>query len=206
MSKNTLDRAFEPFFTTKPRDKGTGLGLSMVYGFAKQSGGTVRIYSEVGKGTTVSMYLPLAETGQEQAEIAVENHALAQLKGTVLVVDDEADLLRIAAAYLSEMGLASLLAEDGASALETVQREMTIDLMITDIVMPGGISGVELAQRVHEMRPHIKIMYSSGFPADALAEKRISLANGPLLHKPYQRSEFQKIVRHLYEESDERPR
>lgn len=205
MSKNTLDRAFEPFFTTKPRDKGTGLGLSMVYGFAKQSGGTVRIYSEVGKGTTVSMYLPLAETDQQQPKMAVENYALAQLKGTVLVVDDEADLLKIAAAYLSEMGLASLLAEDGASALETVQREITIDLMITDIVMPGGISGVELAQRVHELRPHIKIMYSSGFPADALAERRMSLANGPLLHKPYQRSEFQKIVRRIYDESDERP-
>jgi PAS domain S-box-containing protein len=199
MTKETLDRAFEPFFTTKPRDKGTGLGLSMVYGFAKQSGGIVRIYSEVGKGTTVSIYLPLAETEHEQAGSAHEDFSSIQLKGTVLVVDDEADLLKIASAYLAEMGLTALHAIDGASALEAVLREKEIQLMVTDIVMPGGMNGVELAQRVHALKPDIKIMYSSGFPADALAERRMSLVNGPLLHKPYQRAEFRAMVRSVLE-------
>ncbi len=106
----------------------------------------------------------------------------------MLVVDDEADLLKIASAYLAEMGLTALHAIDGASALKVIQREKEIHLMVTDIVMPGGMSGVELAQRVRELKPNIRIMYSSGFPADALAERRMLLGEWPLfLHKPYQR-------------------
>jgi signal transduction histidine kinase/ActR/RegA family two-component response regulator len=202
MSKEILDRAFEPFFTTKQRDKGTGIGLAMVYGFAKQSGGTVRIYSELGKGTTVSMYLPLADGGPEQENVTVESHPLEKLHGTVLVVDDEADLLKIAAAYLAEMGLSALQAVDGASALEMIEREPEIDLMVTDIVMPGGMSGVELAQRVHELNPNIKLIYSSGFPADALAKRKMSLVDGPLLHKPYQRAEFRTMIRSVLGNTD----
>jgi CheY-like chemotaxis protein len=113
----------------------------------------------------------------------------------VLVVDDEPDLLKIAVAYLTEMGCAALKAIDGAAALEIVQREKKIDLMVTDIIMPGGMNGVELAQRVHELSPEIKIIYTSGFAAEALAERRMSLVNGPLLRKPYQRAEFRAIVR-----------
>jgi PAS domain S-box-containing protein len=195
MSKETLDRVFEPFFTTKPRGKGTGLGLAMVYGFVKQSGGTVRIYSELDLGTTVSMYLPLVEAHSEQETAVAEAHSAAKLYGTVLVVDDEPDLLKIAVAYLTEMGCAALKAIDGAAALEIVQREKKIDLMVTDIIMPGGMNGVELAQRVHELSPEIKIIYTSGFAAEALAERRMSLVNGPLLRKPYQRAEFRAIVR-----------
>jgi len=121
------------------------------------------------------------------------------LHGTVLVVDDEADLLKIASAYLAEMGLSALQAIDGASALAIVAREPDIDLMVTDIVMPGGMNGVELAQRVHELSPNIKLIYSSGFPADALAEIKMSLVNGPLLHKPYQRAEFRTMIHNVLE-------
>jgi PAS domain S-box-containing protein len=199
MSKEVLERAFEPFFTTKQRDKGTGLGLAMVYGFAKQSGGTARIYSEPGKGTTVSIFMPLAEVGPEQENVTTELRPFVMMHGTVLVVDDEADLLKIASAYLAEMGLSALQALDGASALAMIAREPEIDLMVTDIVMPGGMNGVELAQRVHESNPNIKLIYSSGFPAEALAEMKMSLVNGPLLHKPYQRSEFRTMIRSVLE-------
>jgi PAS domain S-box-containing protein len=195
MSKETLERVFEPFFTTKARGKGTGLGLAMVYGFVKQSGGTIRIYSEPGKGTTVTLYLPLVEGRLEETTPAIDEQPPIDLDGTVLVVDDEADLLKIATAYLAELGCAALQAFDGASALEIVGREKSIRLMVTDIVMPGGMNGVELAQRVHELNPAIKLIYSSGFPADALAERELSLVDGPLLHKPYQRTEFKAMVR-----------
>jgi PAS domain S-box-containing protein len=201
MSKETLDRAFEPFFTTKSRDKGTGLGLAMVYGFAKQSGGAARIYSEPGKGTTVSIYLPLVAAEQEQSAVSQRQSPTTKMAGVVLVVDDEVDLLKIASAYLKEMGLTPLVAIDGASALEIIRREAAIDLMVTDIAMPGGMNGVELAQQTLVINPKIKLIYSSGFPADALAEKRMSLIQGPMLHKPYQRSEFKAMVRSVLEKS-----
>jgi CheY-like chemotaxis protein len=194
MSRETLERAFEPFFTTKPRNKGTGLGLAMVYGFVKQSGGAVRAYSELGQGTTVSFYLPLAADPSQIVPAGVPKPLNAKTGGTVLVVDDEADLLEVAIAYLAEMGFTSFQAIDGASALEVVAAHGEIDLMVTDIVMPGGMNGVELAHKARALRPGLKIIYSSGFPAEALAEKSMPLIEGPLLRKPYQRGEFTAII------------
>jgi PAS domain S-box-containing protein len=194
MSRETLERALEPFFTTKTRAKGTGLGLSMVYGFARQSGGTVRIYSEEGYGTTVSLYLPLApESSPSFGEMPAEpfpDHA----SGTVLVVDDEADLLDIAHAYLTEMGYSVLRAENGASALTSLAQFKGIDLMITDVIMPGGMNGVELAERARELNPNLKVIYTSGFPADALIERNGTRAEDPMLRKPYNRAEFAAII------------
>jgi PAS domain S-box-containing protein len=200
MTKETVERAFEPFFTTKPRGKGTGLGLAMIYGFVKQSGGTVRIYSELGMGTTVSMYLPLVAAGAEEPARVNEEGQMKPMGSTVLVVDDEADLLTVALAYLEEIGCKGLQAMDGASALEIVKRERNIDLMVTDIIMPGGMNGVELAQRVHAANPAIRIIYTSGFPADALQERKMELVDGPLLRKPYQRAEFRAMIRSVMEE------
>jgi PAS domain S-box-containing protein len=194
MSRETLERAFEPFFTTKSRDKGTGLGLAMVYGFVKQSGGTVRVYSEIGQGTTVSLYLPLAGSHPHAAPLDAPMPLRTASGCTVLVVDDEEDLLEIAISYLAEMGFTSFQASDGASALEILSQHGEIDLLFTDIVMPGGMNGVELVQKARVMRPGLKIIYSSGFPAEALAERRMSLVDGPLLHKPYQRNEFTAMI------------
>jgi PAS domain S-box-containing protein len=199
MSKETLERAFEPFFTTKPRNKGTGLGLAMVYGFVKQSGGTVHVYSELGHGTTVSFYLPLVSDLLHSVTADVTKPLNSKLGGTVLVVDDEEDLIEVALAYLAEMGFAALEAKDGASALEMIAQHREIDLMVTDIVMPGGMNGVELVQKALALRPDLKIIYSSGFPAEALAEKSMPLVDGPLLHKPYQRAEFAAIVYRVME-------
>ncbi len=194
MSKETQERAFEPFFTTKPRNKGTGLGLAMVYGFVKQSGGTVRVYSEVGHGTTVSLYLPIVENLSHPVPADAPQPLNERLGGTVLVVDDEVDLLDIALAYLADMGFTAFKAIDGASALEVLAQQSEIDLMVTDIVMSGGMNGVELVQRARDLRHDLKIIYSSGFPAEALAEKSMPLVDGPLLRKPYQRAEFVAIV------------
>jgi PAS domain S-box-containing protein len=194
MSRETMERAFEPFFTTKPRNKGTGLGLAMVYGFVKQSGGAVSLYSELGQGTTVSFYLPLAADLSHPVPADALKPLNGKLAGTVLVVDDEEDLLEVALAYLVEMGFTAYDAIDGASALVAIAQHGEIELMVTDIVMPGGMNGVELVQRARALRPNLKIIYSSGFPAEALAEKSMPLVDGPLLHKPYQRAEFVAIV------------
>ncbi|MGD0735898.1 MAG: PAS domain S-box protein [Terracidiphilus sp.] len=199
MSRETLERAFEPFFTTKSRDKGTGLGLAMVYGFVKQSGGTVRVYSELDHGTTVSFYLPLAGIHLHPAPQDAPKPLKADLGCTVLVVDDEEDLLEIAISYLDEMGFTSFAATDGASAIDILKQHREIDLLVTDIVMPGGMNGVELVQKARVLRPDLKIIYSSGFPAEALAERSMSLVDGPLLHKPYQRHEFTSIIHHVME-------
>jgi len=194
MSRKTMERIFEPFFTTKARDKGTGLGLAMVYGFVKQSGGTVRVYSELDHGTTVSFYLPLTGDFLRPISDAAPKPLNTDIDCTVLVVDDEEDLLDIAIAYLDEMGFTSFQAPDGASALEILKLHDEIDLLVTDIVMPGGMNGVELVEKARILRPDLKIIYSSGFPAEALAERSMSLVDGPLLHKPYQRNEFTAII------------
>jgi PAS domain S-box-containing protein len=195
MPRETLERAFEPFFTTKPRDKGTGLGLAMVYGFIKQSGGAIRLYSEPGFGTTVSLYLPLAGEAPAETEQAAPVKTAEKLGGTALLVDDEADLLDIADAFLAELGYTVIRAGDGASALAALEQAGVIDLMVTDIIMPGKMNGIELAQKVRALRPGIKVIYTSGFPAEALAERSGKLEGGPLLHKPYQRAEFADMVR-----------
>jgi PAS domain S-box-containing protein len=194
MSRETLERAFEPFFTTKPRGKGTGLGLAMVYGFARQSGGTVRIYSELGVGTTVSLYLPLADKEAMQTPVQ-SRQELPPVNGLkVLVVDDEVDLLEIAVAYLDGMGLTVFHAIDGNQAIEILERVPDIALMVTDVMMPGGMDGVELARRARVLVPGLKIIYSSGFPSDALAQRSGTRVDGPLLYKPYQRQKFVDMV------------
>jgi PAS domain S-box-containing protein len=195
MPREVADRAFEPFFTTKAREKGTGLGLAMVYGFVRQSGGAIRIYSEVGFGTTVSIYLPLA--GEQDVHLPEPANVSGRevLGGTALLVDDEADLLDVADAYLADLGYTVIRAGNGAEALEALERAGEIDLMVTDIIMPGNMNGIELAKKVRELRPGIKVIYTSGFPAEALTERSGALEGGPLLHKPYQRAEFADLVR-----------
>jgi PAS domain S-box-containing protein len=202
MSQETLDRACEPFFTTKPRDKGTGLGLAMVYGFAKQSGGAVRIHSELGHGTKVSFYLPIIKDLSSPVPADTPEISGAKLTGTVLVVDDEADILEVALVYLAEMGLTVFAAKDGASALEIIVHHGAMDLMVTDIVMPGGMNGAELVKKACVLCPNLKIIYTSGFTAEALAEKTMALIDGPLLRKPYRRKEFAAIVRSVMEGSN----
>ena len=194
MSQEAQERAFEPFFSTKPRDKATGLGLAMVHGFANQSGGAARLYSEVDRGTTVSIYLPVADGHLRQEIVVVEEQPVQNLGATVLMVDDEPDLLDIGVAYLTEMGCVAIHAPDAASAIAIFKSGQKISLLLTDLIMPGGMTGVELAHHVRELSPETKIIYSSGFAANALAERKISLGDDVLLRKPYRRAEFEAIV------------
>ena len=194
MPRDVLDRAFEPFFTTKDRGKGTGLGLAMVYGFAKQSHGMVRLYSEAGYGTTVSMYLPLAEQHDLPQPPIPQMPDTEESGATVLLVDDEPELLEIAHVYLREAGYTVLEARDAPSATEVLREHPEVKLMVTDIVMPGGSNGVELGQAIREAYPKMKVVYCSGFPADALAVRNKPL-DGPFLRKPYDRYEFISVIR-----------
>lgn len=195
MPPEILEKACEPFFTTKPRDQGTGLGLATVYGFVKQSKGHMNLYSEVGHGTTVRIYLPLAESDAIRPASAAPRPTTQAAKGaTVLVVDDEVDLLEVAVAYLEELGCRVLHASDAASALAICEREPNIGLLVTDIMMPGGMSGIQLAGEVRARRPGVRVLYSTGFSSKALAQRTGMEIRGPILNKPYRRNEFIAVV------------
>ncbi len=191
MTAGRLERVFEPFFTTKEKGKGTGLGLAMVYGFVKQSGGHIKIYSEVGVGTSVVMILPITTTAPAPApERSARAEHQAPAGATALVVDDEPDLLEVAATYLKEMGYRVLTAPNGPAAMRTLAGGPPVDLLVTDVIMPGGMNGVKLSRKVRERHPDIRVVFTSGFASQALAERRSTRVDGPLVNKPFQRHEL----------------
>jgi CheY-like chemotaxis protein len=184
MSAAVLTKAFEPFFTTKALGKGTGLGLAQLYGFAKQSGGTARIESREGEGTTVTIYLPRTKLAEAQAAgplLQVSPAGCAR----ILIVDDDDDVRQAAAAMVEEAGYELATAEDGEAALDALERGR-FQLIITDVVMPG-MSGVELARRVRERHPLMPVIFASGY-AD-LQRFDGELADERILKKPYRIAE-----------------
>ena len=186
MTKEIKDRAFEPFFTTKPQGSGTGLGLSSVYGFVKQSGGHAAIYSEQGQGTTIRLYLQAASANQaETGDSADEKRAMPRGAGqVVLVVEDDALVRRVTVARLKSLGYQVLEADNGPSAVEILQLRTDIDLLFTDMVMPGGMSGAELANLGRSLRPDLRILFTSGYAeADMMQEAKSS--SETWLKKPY---------------------
>ena len=197
MPQEVLDRACEPFFTTKERGRGTGLGLSMVYGFVKHSGGGIRIYSEVGYGTTITFYLPFdtADKPTAEADRAVPaKQTNLRRAGRILIVDDEGELLDISVSYLAARGYTLLSANSGSEALDLLSEKGAVDVLVTDIVMGGGMDGMELAQAVRGLYPETRIIYSSGFPADALSTRSLPLADSLVLQKPYRLSELSSTI------------
>ncbi len=198
MSPEMRARAMEPFFTTKDPGKGTGLGLSMVHGFAKQSGGHVKIYSELGFGTTVNLFLPRAQGGQA-ASAESEESAAAPSRGneTILVVDDNIDVRATACMQLTELGYRVIEAGDGQSALEILGNASTIDLVFSDVVMPGGMTGFDLARIVYRDHPEIKVLLVTGF-AGAVLRQHIEIGETmPMLRKPYRRDELAARIRQV---------
>lgn len=194
IAPEVIEHVFEPFFTTKSRDKGTGMGLSMVYGFIKQSGGIIRIYSEVNHGTTISLYLPLAGAEEVQTiKSKQKTYKKQKFSGKVLVVDDEVDLLELASTYLKEMGFEVFHATDGMSALELFKQEPNITLVVTDVIMPGEINGIELSKRIRQLNKDILIIYTSGFLAQTLSEKSIDIEE-ILINKPYNQELFVSTI------------
>ena len=197
MSEDVKQRAFEPFFTTKDVSVGTGLGLSMVYGFARQSGGHVEIDSELGRGTSVRLFLPaIADKVEIVSEVERDTGGMLRGQETILVVEDDARVRRIAAARLRDAGYAILEAETGAAALGLIELNPGIKLLFTDIAMPGGMTGDELAAEVRAIRPDIKILFTSGYAEPRIAGRELAEA-GNWLQKPYTARQLTMKLRDL---------
>jgi PAS domain S-box-containing protein len=194
MPPELIERVFEPFFTTKAEGKGSGLGLSMVYGFTKQSGGHVKIYSEVGEGTTVRLYLPRVHESEDVAA----GPELVEAGGgseTILVVEDDAEVRTIATEMLRELGYKVLTAKDAASAVPILESGMKIDLLFTDVVMPGPIRSPELARKAKELIPGIAILFTSGYTENAIVHGGRLDPGVNLLTKPYSRQALAMRIR-----------
>jgi PAS domain S-box-containing protein len=195
MTAEVVARVFEPFFTTKEAGRGTGLGLSMVFGFAKQSGGHVKIYSEPGHGTTVRLYLPRADEVEDSgSDLADVGPAARRGQGTVLAVEDNEALRRVLVRHLTDLGYEVLEAGDARAALAVLADSPRVDLLLTDIIMPGGVNGWELARAAKQLRPGLKVLFTSGFP-DAAFDPGGALSEGsPLLSKPYRKQDLARML------------
>jgi len=169
MAPEIRDKVFEPFFTTKPIGEGTGLGLSMIYGFAQQSGGQVRIYSEVGEGTTVCIYLPRHHSDGEIDELPVEMRAppRSEQGETVLVVDDEPTVRMLVTDVLNELGYTVIEAADSVAGLKILQSDVRIDLLVSDVGLPGGMNGRQMADAARQSRPALKVLFITGYAENA---------------------------------------
>jgi CheY-like chemotaxis protein len=196
MPPSVLARIFEPFFTTKPAGEGTGLGLSMVYGFVRQSGGYISAESEVGKGTLFKLYFPCSEAApaEPDAEQVKQDVAPTGRTELILTVDDNPTVLATAVLQLEALGYQTLTAHNAESALEMLDRDTKVDVLFTDIVMPGAMNGKELAKLARIKRPGLKVVYASGFPGiEATAGIDVDL-DAPLITKPYRKSDLERVL------------
>jgi CheY-like chemotaxis protein len=195
MPADVAARAFEPFYTTKPEGLGTGLGLSMVYGFVKQSGGHAAIYSEPAQGTTVKLYLPRILRGAVEATSQDAPPAPAPAGTVVLVVEDN-DLVRTTAArMLKDLGYIVIKAPDGRQALQILQGTARVDLLFTDVVIPGGLGGRQLADAALRLRPGIRVVYTTGYAENAIVHQGRLDPDIFFLSKPYKRAELAARLR-----------
>jgi len=196
MSEVTMSRVFEPFFTTKEVGKGTGLGLSMVYGFVKQSGGHLRIESSLGRGTTVTLYLPkFTGVALPEEQPIVSETALAQPGETILVVEDDPDVRAHSCDVLSELGYAFIAVADGSAAVEVLDSADRIDLVFTDVVLTGSMNGRDVAVHAHSVRPKTPILYTSGYARDAITYNARLEEGVALLAKPFNYADLASSVR-----------
>lgn len=191
-------RVFEPFFTTKEAGSGSGLGLSMIYGFAKQSGGHVRLYSELNVGTTVSLYLPQVEGAVAATDERIEKSPESDNQEvTILVVEDDHRVRSTTVARVKELGYAVLEAADGPAALEVLKQSPSVDLLFTDVVMPGGMMGSELAHEAKRLYPNIKVLFTSGYTEQASVQSGAIEEGGILLKKPYRLADLASKLREV---------
>jgi PAS domain S-box-containing protein len=200
ISPDVINRIFEPFFTTKEQGKGTGLGLSMVFGFIRQSGGHVSVYSELGAGTTVRLYLqrPKSDVAQATSYAATAESTGGQGE-TILAVEDNPELRNVLGRQLRELGYQAVFAEDARTALGILERNSDIHALFTDVVMPGGMSGIELAREATVRWPHVRVVLTSGFPEARMAHVGVGTAVPRLLSKPYRKDELALALRRALE-------
>jgi CheY-like chemotaxis protein len=189
IAPDVLSKIFDPFFTTKPVGKGTGLGLSQVHGFAHQAGGTVKVESELGKGSTISILLPRDRSKQESLEPTVGE---AKSSGTVLLVEDNPDVASVSMSLLEQLGYVVRKVSDAEAALREIERS-EIDLVFSDIVMPGKMDGLALARRLREVRPKLPVLLATGY-SDAAANVR---GDFPILRKPYEIHQLSQAIAKL---------
>lgn len=204
MSPDIVARAFDPFFTTKPIGQGTGLGLSMVYGFAAQSGGSTRIYSEVGKGTMVCIYLPRhsIEPGDEAKDtLTIQAAPRSEIGDVILLVEDEPLLRMVAAEQLEDLGYGVIEAEDGPSAMEIIKSEQSISLLITDVGLPRGMNGRQLADAARELRHGLKVLFITGYAENAILNHGHLERGMHLLTKPFSEAALARRVKELISEA-----
>jgi len=198
MTSEVRQHAFEPFYTTKPPGTGSGLGLSMVYGFVKQSGGHVHLYSELGHGTTVRLYLPARDDVSIAAKpLAKAAGATAAASRTVLVVEDDQRVRRVSVRRLKELGYLVLEADSGPAALRLLQDEAGVDLLFTDVIMAGGMTGLDLAREARRRRPDLRILFTSGYAEPAAIKGGLPTTHAAWLGKPYSMGELDAKLREL---------
>jgi CheY-like chemotaxis protein len=198
MAPETLERAFDPFFTTKDVGKGTGLGLSQVYGFVRQSSGHVKIYSEIDEGTTVKIYLPRHSGIDSVDEDKEQTRDLAHAIGTerILVVEDDDALRAYTTEILTELGYKVLSARSAATALAVLDRN-EVDLLFTDVVMPGGTNGRQLAEEAMRRKPGLKVLFTTGYTRNAIVHHGRLDAGVELISKPFSYGELAAKIRSL---------
>ena len=200
MTSEVIAHAFEPFFTTKEVGKGSGLGLSMVYGFVKQSGGHIKIYSEVGHGTTIKLYLPRANAKGVGTAPDKQSDTSTGGREHILVVEDDELVRSNLINQLISLGYRVTDASNGPQALELIRRHPNIDLLFTDIVMPGGLNGRQLADAAKQIRPDLKVLFTSGYTENAIVHHGRLDKGVHLLSKPYRRQEVAEKVRKVLDE------
>jgi signal transduction histidine kinase/TusA-related sulfurtransferase len=198
--KDIVDRVFDPFFTTKPIGQGTGLGLSMIHGFMRQSGGQVRVYTEEGQGTTMCLYLP-RYIGPMEQEQAHQNRSIQELGSgeTVLVIDDEPTVRMLIVEVLEEAGYAAIEAEDGPSGLKVLSTDARIDLLITDVGLPGGMNGRQVADAARQHRPDLKVLFITGFAENAAVGNGYLEPGMEVLTKPFVMAELADKITEMIE-------
>ena len=202
MTPDIVARVFEPFFTTKEIGQGTGLGLSQVYGFVKQSGGNVKIYSEPGQGTTVKMYFPRSHDHADPLDAEEAMPSADQDNETILVVEDDKDLRSYLIQILRDLNYRAIGAQDAVAALGILeQTDIRIDLMLTDVIMPG-MNGRELSRRARELRPKLKVLFMSGYSRNAVVHQgRVDL-DVQLIQKPVSLQDLSVRIREMLDQKD----
>lgn len=195
MSREILDRVFEPFFTTKPIGEGTGLGLSMIYGFVKQSGGHINLYSEEGVGTSVKMFLPRAINEEKEKVVEMDEQKPVTGNETILVLEDDPDVRELTVLQLKSLGYNVVQAHDGQSALEVINNEENIDLLLSDVVLPGGLRGPEVAKKARILKPNLSVLFMSGYTQNALDSHPEIGETSLLLNKPFRKKELAAKIR-----------
>lgn len=195
MTAEVQARAFEPFFTTKEAGQGSGLGLAMIYGFAKQSGGHVSIYSEAGKGTTVKLYLPRAEAAMQSGNLSQDDDPPHGRGEVVLVIEDDPDVRALAARMLESLGYRTIEVPDAASAHKVLAEGNPVDLVLSDVVLPGGASGPKFAEQARTTYPDLKVIFMSGYPAEAAKRNGFLGSDQTLLNKPFRKRQLAKALR-----------